>query len=159
MSDKNNYNTSKHWIPKLKPMEFKSYLLERLEYVLETKFDSELANGLSSEVFDSQLYSVLLKLKKHIYGESIREEVKIKMAYQIPNGFWQHFKQDYFTQFLLERFPVKYKIFTETRVLYFKRDFIFPKAYSPDIDQLSKYVIKDNHFDQYNFNELDKSDE
>lgn len=44
-----------------------------------------------------------IQVRKYIWKEHLGTE-----EIEIPNTWWDHFKQDYFPEWLLERFPVKY---------------------------------------------------
>jgi hypothetical protein len=56
------------------------------------------------------LNDILIDLRLDLLKEFIEPDVKnINIELEIPKTWFQHFKEDYFPKWLLEKFPVKYK--------------------------------------------------
>lgn len=97
--------------------------------------------------FDAKIHidGLAIKIVKKLYGERRTESVPVTFQFKKPSTWWQHFKEANFPNWLLEKFPVKYTIETQQRVVELDRTWEFPNAYVPESKILNKYVVHDSH--------------
>lgn len=119
-------------------------VLHRLRMAIQTKISPQDFERLN---FDSQLAydGIAVKIIKELYGERRTESVPVIFQFKKPSTWWQHFKEANFPKWLLEKFPVKYTIETQQRVVALDRTWEFPNAYVPESKILNKYVVHDSH--------------
>lgn len=75
------------------------------------------------------------------------ESREVSVTFKMPGSWWQHFKHDWFPDWLLERFPVIET--THVEVVRFEAASWYPYA-TLKIDNLGEPVIKTTAFQKYN---------
>lgn len=126
------------------PFRDKEAVLNMVKEVFEFEVNPRDFHQMSFDVRQAFGKYVVYVMRK-AFGEKIQQEVPVVFSYKVPNGWWQHFKQENFPAWLLRRYPVKYEFFTETKTVQFDRTFVFPEAYQEGHDILGKFIIRDYH--------------
>lgn len=88
--------------------------LEIFKYNLQQKIDKKLLHNYKLDIVEDTVADyIITKIKIQLLGERLK-------PIQFPKNWWEMFKQQYFSKFLLKKFPVKYKIynFTDIRLIY-----------------------------------------
>jgi hypothetical protein len=80
--------------------------LERLTFAAGRAFSENMLQNVETKWLEDQLFGgMTLNLRGQIWGENAgTHEIKY------PADWWQHFKQRWFSQWLLRRYPVQYAV-------------------------------------------------
>lgn len=117
-------------------------VLNLLQEVLEFTIDPKMFSQLSCDV-KSAFGLYMVRIEREMYGEQLLESVPVEFTFKQPKTWWQHFKQEKFSAWLLRKYPVQYKIQTETKIVELDRRFVFPQAYREGHPILGKFIIRD----------------
>jgi len=99
--------------------------LEKIKVALDTYISEAQFRNFDIESYkDSISDSIMYKLRGFLMGERLREE-KVNWKVSYPSSWWEMFKERYFTERLLNKFPVKYT--TKKRNVTFKVYELYPK--------------------------------
>ena len=76
----------------------------------------QIANTFDAYIIDACTFAVrgaIIEISTHILSNRIVRDTKV-LSVSVPRTWWEHFKLDNFPQCLLRRYPVKYRISTDT---------------------------------------------
>jgi hypothetical protein len=95
--------------------EFKEVALEKLRFCIVSRISSEFAKDCDIDSYlDFYSDMVVARVAGFVYGEERPGVVEHK-----PADWWEAFKSQYFSDWLLDRYPVKYKTYrVDVRCIY-----------------------------------------
>ena len=91
------------------------------------------------------LNGMKLELREEIWTERLQDtahELKFEVSY--PATWWQHFKQAYFSKWLLRRFKIQWKTVFQIQKIQFIRSAAFPEFQYKSIEEEQPFVIKES---------------
>ena len=136
---KMKYNKS--WVP-TEEVHFTQVILHKLFQQLDIMLPTH--EILNYEGFAEQrMRETALFIRHQFYGERIHKPITVVLEFKKPASPWQHFKEKYFSEFLLKKFPVEYITEKKSETIHFTRDFIFPKAQTSGIEDFQEYIVRD----------------
>lgn len=83
------------------------YVELQIERILNSRsYDSRTLSDIKSSVFwEHEINKLIIGLERYVACENLGTK-----TFQWPLNWWEHFKQDWFPEWLLVRFPIKYEI-------------------------------------------------
>ncbi len=88
------------------------------------------------------LKCLYLELREDIWAEKLQDtEKEVKFEFSYPAGWWQYFKQDYFPEWLLKRFPVIKVEIKQWKTVQFQRFAAFPECQDTTERGRAKFVM------------------
>lgn len=122
----------------------KDVTLERLKVTVQKVLTGHVLMTTELESCRNEVINDLVfRLKAELMAEKL-EDRKQTVTFEFPKSWWQHFKQEYFPKWLLNRFPVKLTSCEKTVI--FKRYATYPElpVVFPETGRVvfKEYVIK-----------------
>lgn len=127
-----------------KEVKIKEFVLERMRFHIKNKMERLDFIGVQYNL-DSYLEIVSDKMVAHLKVDILSETQKTDI--KIPSSFWQHFKMEWFPEFLLKKFPVQYKYLgtQEFKILYPHLKTAFPEEQQYVIvTKFDSWEVEDN---------------
>jgi hypothetical protein len=116
-------------------------MLEKVRVLSQERLSGQLLADLNFESYrDDILGDLVLRLSSYVMAE---ETNKIKRSLSYPSNWWQMFKQQYFPEWLKEKFPVK----TKTKSWTVRVMATYPKLPQVFKDQKAvfRYLVNENY--------------
>ena len=137
-------NTSDPTSPTEGYEEFIGHVAQRLPFALHQKIGlhPDTINVSFSEHF---MREVSVRIEMDLFGGTKETEKQVYFYYAHPANWWEMFKQSYFPQWLLGRFPVRQKEIRESKTVKFVETEIF-KDLSMEDKQRWKFTRLSNSF-------------
>jgi len=118
-----------------------AFSIEKLKSFLEFHLNRDELNELRFDTDGNSKYhnNIALHVQRSFFGE--RRTDVVKVVFKKPASPWDHFKEKYFSRWLLSKFHVKYEHVTKYHNL--DRTWSFPDV--PSSRYTDRFVIQDNH--------------
>jgi hypothetical protein len=123
--------------------ELPNIVLEKMKVVVGKRFSGQLLHDLTlqTEIMRDEFDGLAIKLSSYVMAEEVDKRTK-DVAFEYPKNWIEMFKEQHFSDWLKERFPVKYK--TITRKVTFRKMATYPKLNRVFPDEQNKVVFRSN---------------
>lgn len=122
--------------------------LDRIRTYFEIKLDEHEFRQIKHILIEEEVWTngLVLRVQREFFGKQINDQKTVEFTAVFPTTWWQHFKQDYFPNWLLKRFPVKKKVLKESQTVFFTRMMEFPELGTPTVQDLEPRVELNNRW-------------
>jgi hypothetical protein len=108
----------------------KEIVLNKIKFALQEELSPSVLKSLKLEeakMTDLISESFVWRLTGFVLAEQINRTKTVEFKYKLTKNWWEMFKEQYFTKWLLNKFPVKYKEIDKVVYVDINDKFIYPK--------------------------------
>ena len=97
---------------------------------------------------DIVLRGMVLSIQAYVLAEEVDcRHRDVSFVFKFPSTWWQHFKQSYYPEWLLRKFPVRYSESIGKKRVIFRRLATYPKANIAIPDRVGDTIIYRNVYE------------
>lgn len=89
---------------------YKKLILERLDFHTKMRFSRDIVLRVFQTQDGSMMDQIAISIVNSVMGR--RKTDIVDFTYQVPENWWESFKESHFKEWLIKKFPVKYKSIT-----------------------------------------------
>ena len=112
-------------------LDYKEVLLKKIKFGVIKYLSKDIVDSLiletSEETSDFLSKQLVLSLKGFILGEENKVNITKGVYFNTPLNWWEMFKEQYFSKWLIKKFPIKFRTETKYITLNIKERFTYPK--------------------------------